>query len=470
MMLLTLISRPLLLLSWSNSLLLHIASLLTHSVGSMTWMALLLCMILIHRLKLSAFSSMTLYVVMYLSSNILMNFVSVWIILLLLVFLCLVVKLRSPVSHPLKSTGLTEAVLRVGLKIFIDVIVSDAYCILVLLLLAYSNRLVLLLNVLIWVLLLILLLLLKLRIVVRLFILLFVIRNVDDLLSLLPIILRLISVASHTWHSILLWQVGLPSSLLLSPQLLLLLLLEGWLLLNDVLKLITDAAVRNVVDAGACYMVESVIVASHIHIVCDYVLQSIVVPHHFNGVYYSNLGSASTRWGASAWFRINFVIVPSNNQMCDCITSTDFYFAVMASNNDAVTWLHQSHAYAVIGDVDGVCIGVRPNSGSSIGTHVLPTELHVAPIWHPVHFRLTKCLSKVLREIYLKIKNWVRPIIDGLTLKATKEVGAIAAHKLERIGISCLSLMSRITSLLLISLTTSMMPLEVLHVHYFYYL
>lgn len=90
--------------------------------------------------------------------------------------------------------------------------------------------------------------------------------------------------------------------------------------------------------------------------------------------------------------------------MCDCVSSPDFYFAVMASDNDAVTWLHESHAYAMIGDVDGVCIGVRPNSGSSIGTHVLPTELHVAPIWHPVHLRLTKCLSKVLREIYLKIK------------------------------------------------------------------
>jgi hypothetical protein len=145
---------------------------------------------------------------------------------LLLIFLCLVVKLRSPVSHSLKSTGLTEAVLRVGLKIFIDVIVSDAYCILVLLLLAYSNRLVLLLDVLIRVLLLILLLLLKLRIVVRLFIFLLVIRNIDDLLSILPLILRLISVAAHAWHSILLRQVGLPSSLLLSP-LLLLLLLEG---------------------------------------------------------------------------------------------------------------------------------------------------------------------------------------------------------------------------------------------------
>jgi hypothetical protein len=77
MMLLTLISRPLLLLSWSNSLLLHIASLLTHPVGSMTWMALLLCMKLIHHFKLCAFSSMTLYVVMDFSSNILVNFVSV---------------------------------------------------------------------------------------------------------------------------------------------------------------------------------------------------------------------------------------------------------------------------------------------------------------------------------------------------------------------------------------------------------
>lgn len=143
---------------------------------------------------------------------------------------------------------------------------------------------------------------------------------------------------------------------------------------------------------------------SNIYVISNYVFDTIVVAHDFNCIDYTNVGYATTR-GVRSLFWENFVIVTSDDQMSDGVSSSDFYLAVMATNYYAVTGFHKDHWNTVVRNIDWVWSIVSPHSNSSIGSHVLTSKLklNIASILHPSHLRLSKCLPKVLWKVYKEL-------------------------------------------------------------------
>ena len=258
------------------------------------------------------------------------------IIIIVFIFVCLVIKLGSSVSNTLECVWLPKTVLWVWIYLFLDLFLSNADSILV----SLTDSLWSLIAIVFWI-----IILINFTFIFWI-VLIFDISYVYDLLS--RVFLRLISIASHTWHSILL----LPSLILL-PSLLLVLLLWWWLSLHNMLKLIAYTAIVDIVHRGAGYITQPVIMTSYVDVVCNYVLNTIVVAHNFNCVDNTN------RWYTAAWailsrFWINFVIVSRNHHVRDRIASSDLYLTVMASDDDTVTWLHENHWNTVIGNVNWV--------------------------------------------------------------------------------------------------------------------
>lgn len=172
--------------------------------------------------------------------------VIIFLFLLVIIFIVvfLVIELRSSVSHSWESIWLTKAILWVWIEVFMNFFLSNANSILI----SLAYCLVLSIAVIIWK-----FILVNFTLIFCL-ILIIIVSNIDNLLSL--VLLRLISVASHSWYTILL----LPSViviviLLISPLLLLIVgLLSRGLSLNNILKLIAYTAIVDIVHRLAGYI------------------------------------------------------------------------------------------------------------------------------------------------------------------------------------------------------------------------
>lgn len=69
------------------------------------------------------------------------------------------------------------------------------------------------------------------------------------------------------------------------------------------------------------------------------------------------LTRASTR---GTTFGEYLVVVACDQQVGDSVSSSNFDFAVMASQYNTVRWFHECHAYAVVRNVDGATRSRRP--------------------------------------------------------------------------------------------------------------
>lgn len=78
----------------------------------------------------------------------------------------------------------------------------------------------------------------------------------------------------------------------------------------------------------------------------DYVFHTVIVPHRLYFVDYCML--------ARGTFAKNLVIVTRDEEVRYGITAPDLDLAVVASEDKAVSGLHQGHRHGVVGDVDGV--------------------------------------------------------------------------------------------------------------------
>ena len=85
-------------------------------------------------------------------------------------------------------------------------------------------------------------------------------------------------------------------------------------------------------------------------IVGDNAFNSIIMAHDLNLVDHSILGCPRSR--ARLTLRMNLVVVARNQQMSDGVARTNFDFAIVTSNFNAVMRLVESHADVVLGDIN----------------------------------------------------------------------------------------------------------------------
>lgn len=111
--------------------------------------------------------------------------------------------------------------------------------------------------------------------------------------------------------------------------------------------LVTDTTV---LVARARNLLETIVVAVHLDGVRNDKLNSVVVPQHLQGVDHAETGSLLAVLKLD--FCINFVVVPRNHHVADGVSGPNFDFTVVASNHDPIAWLQQSHAHAVIRNVN----------------------------------------------------------------------------------------------------------------------
>lgn len=137
-------------------------------------------------------------------------------------------------------------------------------------------------------------------------------------------------------------------------------------------------------------MLKSIVMPINLQIVCNYVFDSIIVPHHIDSVHNSKL---STFWE-------DLVVMTCYQHVWYCNAGSNFNFAIMTSQNNTFAWLHQGHADRMI-----LNINWTPNS-SSILILTSTTSSRCMSLVSKLHIRhsstsrlVSKCISEILLEI-----------------------------------------------------------------------
>lgn len=112
-------------------------------------------------------------------------------------------------------------------------------------------------------------------------------------------------------------------------------------LLLAIMELIADS---EVIFADVDHLLKSVVVPVHFHRVRDDRLDSIVVAHHFHGADHTEEGHVLT----PGRLREHLVVVASDYQRRDSITSSDLNRAIVASEYHAIAGLHDRHRNTVV--------------------------------------------------------------------------------------------------------------------------
>ena len=160
--------------------------------------------------------------------------------------------------------------------------------------------------------------------------------------------------------------------------------------LLTLVELVADSCV---VDWTTLDVLESVVMTIYFQIIGDYVLNSIVVTHHVYSVYNTKLAS----------FWENFVVVTRYQHIWNCDSWSYFNFAIMASQDDTIARLHQSHAHRMIRNINWT---FHPSRARHILASSSSTRMRLVGILHIRHPTLaSKCIAKVLLEIYCKHKK-----------------------------------------------------------------
>lgn len=150
---------------------------------------------------------------------------------------------------------------------------------------------------------------------------------------------------------------------------------------------------------------------SDFQIISNDAFNSIIVAHDLYLVDNSVLGWPLS-W-ATFTLGVNFVVVARDQQMRDGIARTNLYFAIMTSKDNAVTWLIQSNADVVVGDVNWVFSTLRshalimlvPMSSSValvLSTTTMLTTVKMYILTRNAPGLLRKLRSKLLLEVYKK--------------------------------------------------------------------
>mgnify|MGYP006932351612 CR=1 FL=1 len=190
------------------------------------------------------------------------------------------------------------------------------------------------------------------------------------------------------------------SSTTLTLSILCLLLGWRWWLLLTWVKLVTNSTVLH---TRANDVRKSVVVAMNLQRICNDRLNSVVVTHHLHLLYHTKC-RVSRAWRIT--LRENFVIVSGDEEVGNRVASPNLDLAVVASKNNAVAWLHKSHTYAVVWNINWVVntstywflLSCSCMMISSWSATIRLSKLNIAI--HPwATSRLTKSISKLLMEI-----------------------------------------------------------------------
>lgn len=165
-----------------------------------------------------------------------------------------------------------------------------------------------------------------------------------------PDILRLLMMYL-TW-SMSMTSLTLPLALVLScgcsTTLTLSILCWCWWLLLARVELIANSTVLH---TRANDVRKSIVVAMNLQRIRNDRLNSVVVPHHFHLLYHAERRVSRT-WRVT--LRKNFVIVSGDEKVGYGVASANLDLAVVASKNNAFTWLHQGHTHAVVWNINWV--------------------------------------------------------------------------------------------------------------------
>jgi len=106
----------------------------------------------------------------------------------------------------------------------------------------------------------------------------------------------------------------------------------SWNILLALVKLIADSSILH---ACTHKLLESVIMTINFECICNDILNSIVMTNNLNFVNHPELSLTTARY-----FRKHLVVVPSDQQICDCISRSNLNLAVVASEHNSITWFH----------------------------------------------------------------------------------------------------------------------------------